>query len=562
MKRSRSRFWRFLHVFGFFIFLCVPLRTLWLKIPISSYMPFAAKLQKRPHFWLLALILLLAATLRCFDLSGLPMGLHGDEAITGYEARRILREGSIGPYSPATYGQPAGPMYFAALGVALGGDEILSIRALSAIFGVLTVLALFWGARAELNASTALIATFLLATLCWHVHYSRIAFPLIAWPLMCVLIIGATQQAQIRGQARWWFGAGFLNGLGVYTYKAHLLFGAIALGFAVWSTLRSDAATSRRPIYRWGCLGLYLVAAIVAANFLLRFALDPAHNYGGQFAQTSIFNADDWKTLDSAPRKLWFLIARYGSWWSWMIWRPVADYTDGAGIMPMISPVVAALSVVGFLAAKRRETLVQWSRWIVVLMPVAAVVTNDGLARRTLSLAPFLCVLAAIGAVEIVRWSRQFSGKRSFIARTMPGFVGTLLALHAALSWHAYFVTFARAPVQAWVFCDDLTNALAYMRSLPRERPIYFYSSRWSITYDTRKFLAPDLNARDASLEFSPDHQLLWPPPTEQGAVWIFLDSYQARAPELQAQFPNAKFLVGAPSRAQPGEPSFVVLEN
>lgn len=519
---------------------------------------FAAKLRKRPHFCLLALILILAAALRCFGLSSLPMGLHGDEGIVGYEARRILQEGSIGPYSPASFGQPAGPIYFSALGVALGGNEILSIRALSAIFGVLTILALCFVARASLGNSSAILCAFMLATLCWHVHYSRIAFPLIAWPLMCVLIVGALYQAQIRGRARWWIGAGFLNGLGVYAYKAHPLFGLIALGFACWSLLRSDAATARR----WSWLALYLAAAVLAANFLMRYALDAANNYGGQFAMTSIFHQADWLALGSLPQKIGFVAARYFDWWSWMIFRPVADVTDGAGIMPMISPLLAGFAVVGFLATKRREALVQWSRWIVLLVPVAAVVTNDGLARRTLALAPFLCVLAAVGAVELVRWSRQFSGKRVVFARLTPGVVGILLALHAALSWHAYFVTFARSPVQAWVFCDDLTNALAYMRGLPREKPIYFYSARWSVTYDTRKFLAPDINARDASLEFSPDKQLLWPPPTNDGAVWVFLDAYRARAPELHALFPDAKMLVGAPSRAQPGEPSFVVLEN
>ena len=522
----------------------------------------AVKIKARPHCWILALILLLAAALRCFDLSGLPMGLHGDEGIVGYEARRILREGSIGPYSPASFGQPAGPIYFSALGVALGGDEIISIRALSAIFGLLTIAALFFVVRASLGNSTALLCAFLLATLTWHVHYSRIAFPLIAWPLMCVFIIGALHQARIRGQARWWFAAGFINGLGVYAYKAHPLFGLIALAIAAWVLLRDDISTTAATARRWCWLGLYVLAAILAANFLMLYALDPSHNYGGQFALTSIFNADDWKALDSAPGKIWFLIGRYGNWWSWMIWRPVADVTDGAGVMPMISPVLAGLSLVGFLAFGRREPLISWSRWIVVLVPVAAVITNDGLARRTLSMAPFLCVLAAVGAVELVRWSRRLAGERVFIARAMPGLVGISLALHAALSYHAYFITFARAPVQAWVFCDDLTNSLAYMRSLPRDKPIYFYSSRWSITYDTRKFLAPDINARDGSLEFAEDHQLLWPPPAEKGVVCIFLDSYQARASELRALFPNAKFLEGAPSRAQPGEPSFVVLEN
>ena len=524
----------------------------------SPAMKLFSRIKARPHLCLLALLILLAMALRCFDLSGLPMGLHGDEGIVGYEARRIVREGSIGPYSPASFGQPAGPIYFSALGVALNGDEILSIRAWSALFGVFTVLALWGVMRASLGANAALLSAFLLATLCWHLHYSRIAFPLVAWPLMCVLIVGATRQAMVAKRARWWLLAGFANGLAVYAYKAHPLFGLIALSIAAWVMLRADAPIARR--LSW--LGLYSVSALLAANFLIRYALDPANGYGGQFALTSIFNQPAWQQLQTWPQQMGFLAARYFGWWDGMTLHPMIDYTDGAGVMPLISPVFMALSLWGLVAWKRREPLVQWSRWIVVLMPLAAVVTNDGLARRTFALAPFLCVLSAVGAVELVRWSRRFAAKRALAPRLMTAVVGVLVATHAALSCYAYFVTFARSPAQAWIFCDELTTALAYMRSLPHDRPIYFYSSRWSISYDTRKFLAPDLNARDASAEFADDHKLLWPPPTEDRAVWVLLDSYKARAPELQQFFPNAQLRAGAPSLAANGEPAFLVLEN
>ena len=519
----------------------------------------AAPFKTRPHFWLLALVLLLGAALRCFDLSSLPMGLHGDEGIVGYEARRILNEGSIGPYSPASFGQPSGPIYFSAIGVALGGDEILSIRAWSAIFGVLTIAALFFVLRASLGASFALLSAFLLATLCWHIHYSRIAFPLVAWPLMCVFIIGALHQAQIRGGARWWLGAGFLNGLGVYVYKAHPLFGLIALGIAVWILVRDRAATATRGFW----LAAYGLTALLTASPMILYALGSATKYNQQFALTSIFNQAAWESLPSLPAQIYFLVARYVLWWDWMTLRPIADRSDGAGLMPMISPVLAGLALWGFFAFKRREPLIQWSRWIVVLMPVAAVVTNEGLARRTFALAPFLCVLAVVGAVEIVRWSRQFAAKRAWMRQLAPGFVGILLATHAALSWRAYFVTFGQSPTQAWIFCDELTKSLAYMRSVPPGRPIYFYSSRWSINYDTRKFLAPDLNARDASPEFSKNRQLVWPPPSDNGAVWVFVGFYKELAPELHRLFPGTKFLQGTNSiAAENNGPAFLVLEN
>lgn len=522
-------------------------------------------LKSRPHFWALALILLLAIGLRGFHIGGLPMGLHGDEGIVGYEAERILRDGSIGPYSRASWGQPTGPIYFSAVAVAIGGREIEAVRAWSAIVGVLTVLALWAVTRAFLGEATALISAFLLATLTWHIHYARIAFPLESWPLICLLVVAALCQATRARQsrpARWWLIAGFLNGLGVYAYKAHPLFGALATVGALWILARDKAPWLRR--LSW--FGLFIGSAIVAANFLIRYALNPDNGYGEQFDLASTFNQPAWQALHSHGAQALYLVGRYFNWWNKMVLHPQPDYVDASGLVPLISPVLAALALLGFVAWKRREPLVQWARWVIIVMPLADVVTFDGFARRTFPIAPFLCVLGAVGAVEMVRWSRRFAVERGArarpVRRLMPGIVGTLIAAHAALSWHAYFISFAQMPLQAWVFCDELTKSLAYMRSLPPDRPIYFYSSRWSITYDTRKFLAPDLNARDASAEFSPDKRLLWPPPPQSHAVWVLLDSYKARATELQMLYPNARLLAGAPSISAEGQPAFLVLEN
>ncbi|MEX2599644.1 MAG: hypothetical protein WD533_08320, partial [Dehalococcoidia bacterium] len=46
-------------------------------------------------------LVIVAAVLRLAALAGVPPGLHGDEAITALEARRILDEGPIGPWSPS-----------------------------------------------------------------------------------------------------------------------------------------------------------------------------------------------------------------------------------------------------------------------------------------------------------------------------------------------------------------------------------------------------------------------------------------------------------------------------
>ena len=67
-----------------------------------------------------------AAFLRIYNLAGLPQGLHGDEAVTGLDALRVMREGWIGPYVGSALGQPAGPLYFTAFIFMLSDDTLFT----------------------------------------------------------------------------------------------------------------------------------------------------------------------------------------------------------------------------------------------------------------------------------------------------------------------------------------------------------------------------------------------------------------------------------------------------
>jgi predicted membrane-bound mannosyltransferase len=86
------------------------------------------QLRSWSEFSLFIGVVFLAILLRFWDLSGMPSGVHGDEGIVGYEARRILQEGSIGPFSPASFGQPSGPIYLSALAELVFGETIFAIR--------------------------------------------------------------------------------------------------------------------------------------------------------------------------------------------------------------------------------------------------------------------------------------------------------------------------------------------------------------------------------------------------------------------------------------------------
>ena len=69
----------------------------------------------------------------------MPRGLHGDEAWTGLDARRVLHEGWIGPYCRARSASRSGPLYFTALLFTFMPETTFTLRFSMALFGIATI---------------------------------------------------------------------------------------------------------------------------------------------------------------------------------------------------------------------------------------------------------------------------------------------------------------------------------------------------------------------------------------------------------------------------------------
>ena len=215
-------------------------------------MDFSARAQfwSRSDWLAIVGLTLLAALLRFVGLSDLPAGFHGDEAVTGLEAARVLRAGSIGVYSPLALGQPSGPLYLSAISVAIWGQSVLAARVVAALLGTLTVPLLYGFLRAHVHREAALVGAGLLAVLGWHVHFSRVGFPLISWPLCAIVALWALFAALERRQWRAFALAGALAGVGIYAYNAHAVFLAALAGFVLASLTRQrDVAPQTRALW-------------------------------------------------------------------------------------------------------------------------------------------------------------------------------------------------------------------------------------------------------------------------------------------------------------------------
>ena len=188
----------------------------------------------------LLVVVVLATILRVYDLGNLPSGFFCDEAGLGYNAFTIAEAGTDehGNKFPlffwsfgVSYKNPA-YIYSAAIPVKLFGASEFSVRLTSALYGIATVIAVFFVGRALISAWAGFFAALFLALCPWHIHFSRIAFELIAFPfcftVAMIFLVRFTQGRKTLPLAMLFFGLCF------YTYQiANLTVPLFLIGFTL-----------------------------------------------------------------------------------------------------------------------------------------------------------------------------------------------------------------------------------------------------------------------------------------------------------------------------------------
>lgn len=231
---------------------------------------------KARRSWLPALGLLLsialAAALRFWRLEALPPGHWYDEAHKSLIAVSILRGWQAPVYITDGGSIEAGYSWLLAGWFALVGPTELGSRNFSALLGVLAVPLTFWAARVVYRDhphvnGIALVGTFGLAGLFWHVHWSRRGDEISLTPLASTLLLALIVWAW-RRRAIWAFAlAGATLGLSQYIAPASRVLPLQALLiFALFAERRL------RPALTFGLI--FLAAALLAYAPLGLFFLE------------------------------------------------------------------------------------------------------------------------------------------------------------------------------------------------------------------------------------------------------------------------------------------------
>ena len=281
--------------------------------------------------WLIFfLIFLLALTLRFFALSQFPPGLYPDEAVNATDGLSAWEAGELKWYYPNNNGREGLFINLLALALKLFGVSIAVMRAVPALIGTLTVLAVFLLAKEMFNARFGFLASFLVAGSFWHLNFSRIGFRAIFVPLIISLSFyllfkgyhklmesrdsaskkstAATGRGKKNSQATkplnplWFFLlAGLAFGIGFHTYIAFRIAPAIIFVFFALLSLANFRKLKEKIIWQkiillpalvFG-LGVIITASPIVYQFLSNPAqlnarqndnsisvFDPANNQG------------------------------------------------------------------------------------------------------------------------------------------------------------------------------------------------------------------------------------------------------------------------------------------
>ncbi|MGD9763903.1 MAG: glycosyltransferase family 39 protein [Candidatus Binatia bacterium] len=338
-----------------------------------------------------------AAVARVVGLSDLPPGLFCDEAALGYNAHALWHtardeHGNLLPLYVWSFGVSyKNPVfiYTATLPVGLLGLSEFSVRVTSAFFGVLAVIGIGLLGRVIFGAAAGLIAALLLAAVPWHVHFSRIAFELIAFPAVFSFAFAALAAA-MRGRPRWLLAAGPLFALCLYTYAPAKLFVPLFLIGALcvyrrrlWAARRTAAAAA--------------VLMVLTGLPVAMFDLKHRDRSGQYFQNTTVLNAAH--SVSQNARRVGEQYARFFSD-EFLFQRgdPLPRHAvPGFGELYRAMIPLLVLGVLWCLWPGRPEgKLVLW--WL-VLYPIAPALMNEApsASRGIIGVGGF-CLLAAAGA--------------------------------------------------------------------------------------------------------------------------------------------------------------------
>jgi 4-amino-4-deoxy-L-arabinose transferase-like glycosyltransferase len=494
------------------------------------------RLAKGTILWLAALIVF-GFLLRGLATGEVPVILTGDEASAGVSGARFARGEWSNLFITSWFSFPSLFSFLQSIGIRIFGNTIEALRIPSALAGALTVGAVYLCAKSMFGQRAGIFAALVLATLHFHIHFSRLGLNNIWDGLWFTLTVGALWLGWNR-QARW----------------AYLLAG-LSLGFAQYFYVTSKA----------------LIIVVVAAAFFaflfqrVRFRQTLPDVCAASIVTLAVFMPLAWYYMNE-PNALWAPFARvsilnevtasgasFGNFMVQLLPMSLGAYTHiqfsvlsfwyGPGTA-LLRPIAATFFYVGliFLLFQDRDSrFTLMALWLVAIALGNALSSHIPAAQRYIAAAPACALVAGYGLHKI--------------AETLAGLWSRSQKLISAI---AYFILVCIMVSDLWFYFADYTIATrliettsngmlahqfgGYLKDQPIGTQVVFFGiPRLCFDSPAVLYLAPQIKGVNAPEEWQAfDRSQL----TSPNIIFVFLPEYQDDIKAIQADYPDGKLRI------------------
>jgi sugar lactone lactonase YvrE len=416
--------------------------------------------------------------------------------------------------------QVAHHLYLFALSVKLLGDNIAALRAVSVLFGVGTVIAAYLFGREYGGRRWGLLLAFLVASMRWHVNFSRIAMNGIDAPFFEFLTLYFALRAvrahpgPLRAVA--WLGLAVGLGLCFYTpYRLFVLAGIVftiillasrylsrrnvksILGYeelSVEDALETDAqqemgeTTRQKQRARHGLvisLGLLLVATWLAVMPGIQFAWQDGEAFWGRARHVSIFqNRED----PNLARALALNVQKHLLMFNYKGDSNGRHNLPGEPMLDRLSAVLFALGL--GVAIARRDRLSIFFVCLLVMGLMGGILTLDFEAPQSLrSIGALPAVVYFIALSLDALWLELRRAARITSPRYSLALIVMGLGAIAFGNAYTYFRPQAHAPA-VWAEFSTAETIVGKLMTEWGQEPVY-YASQFFHDHASIRFHAP-----------------------------------------------------------------------
>lgn len=338
---------------------------------------------KKYNIFFLVVILALAVFFCLYQLKTIPPGLYPDEAMNGNNALEALDSGQYKVFYPENNGREGLFINIQSLSIRIFGNEPWALRIVSAIFGIFTVLGLYFLTRELFGKETiALLASFFLATSFWYINFSRIGFRAIMAPFFLTWSLWLVWRL-IRKDNPWVaVMAGLIFGLGFHSYISYRI-APVLLIIPAWLLIKNK---------KFLPTVLFIIGFLAAIYPLLNYFYYHPQDFLGRTSQISIFSASS-PVLAFGKNILltigMFFVYGDGNW-----------RHNIAGAPELWWPV-AILFLIGFIISIKNWRIPSYAllvTWLIILL-IPVMISNEGIphALRSIIVVPAVMIFAALG---------------------------------------------------------------------------------------------------------------------------------------------------------------------